>query len=58
MPDTTEQDPPKAKPVRLYVAEKCGRQDRLDIYKKWMAQEDLKVRKLHDKQTSGLKKYL
>lgn len=55
MPNTTEQDPPKAKPVRLYVAEKCDRQDRLEIYKKWMAQEDLKLRKLHDKQTSGMK---
>lgn len=55
MPETAKQDPPKAKPVRLFVAEKCDRKDRLELYKKWMAQEDTKLRKLHDSQTSGLK---
>lgn len=55
MPETAEQDPPKAKPVRLYVPEKCERNDRLEIYKKWMAQEDKKLRKLHESQRSGMK---
>ena len=55
MPETVEPVSPKAKPVRLYVAEKTDRQDRLEIYKKWMAQEDAKLRKLHDSQASGLK---
>jgi [protein-PII] uridylyltransferase len=55
MPETAEINPAKTKTVRLYVAENSSREDRLDIYKKWMAQEDRKLKELHDSQTSGRK---
>lgn len=55
MPETAEHNPPKSKSIRLYVSEKSTREDRLKLYKQWLAQEDGKQRELHKSQTSGLK---
>lgn len=55
MPETAETPKTKEKPVRLYVSESATREQRLEIYKLWLAQEDGKQRELHRSQTSGMK---
>ncbi len=45
----------KSKSVRLYVPEGASRKIRLELYKKWIAQEDRRLLKLHQSTTSGLK---
>lgn len=55
MPETAETPQTKEKPVRLYVFDNATREQRLEIYKLWLAQEDEKQRELHRSQTSGMK---
>ena len=55
MPDTAETPKLKDKPVHLYVSENALREQRLEIYKLWLEQEDRKQRALHDSQSSGMK---
>lgn len=55
MPKAAEKNVQKAKHIRFYVAEKTPREERLDLYKKWLIQEEEKLRDLHGSQSSGLK---
>ena len=55
MPETSEKSSAKPKTIRLYVAENTPRDERLELYKKWMAQEEHKLCELHKNQASGMK---
>ncbi|MBC9867683.1 MAG: [protein-PII] uridylyltransferase [Opitutae bacterium] len=55
MPETFKSVQTKPKSIRLYVPEGASRKIRLELYKKWIAQEDRRLLKLHESTTSGLK---
>ncbi len=55
MPETFKTAQTKPKSIRLYVPEGAKRKIRLELYKKWIAQEDRRLLKLHKSTTSGLK---
>ncbi len=55
MPGTFKTAQTKPKSIRLYVPEGASRKIRLELYKKWIAQEDRRLLKLHESTTSGLK---
>jgi [protein-PII] uridylyltransferase len=55
MPDAAEKNTDQPKSVRLFVKENSSRSERLELYKTWMAQENRKLKELHDNQTSGMK---
>ena len=55
MPEALKTAQTKSKPKRLFVPEGASRKIRLELYKKWIAQEDERLLKLHQSTTSGLK---
>ena len=55
MPEILKPAQTKPKAVRLSVPDKASRKIRLELYKRWIAQEDERLFRLHQSTTSGLK---